>query len=86
MAAGPVFNFAMSIAIFAAFFWVNGIATDLPVVGKLTAIPGAVQELQPGDRITSVDGTATPDLKTFSDVIELLPQCNTVDINSLKLI
>lgn len=73
VAAGPAFNFIMSIAIFAGFFWVNGIARDLPVVGKLTQIPGAVQELQPGDRITSVNGTATPDLKTFVEVTDLLP-------------
>ncbi len=78
VAAGPVFNFLMSIAIFAGFFWVKGIATDLPVVGSLTEVPGVTQGLQPGDRITAIEGTPTPDLETFFTVADALPPAPVV--------
>lgn len=73
VAAGPMFNFALSILVFAGFYWVNGIATDLPVVGQVKDMPFAEQELLPGDRITAVDGTATPDMESFLRVSNALP-------------
>lgn len=73
VAAGPVFNFILSILVFAAFFMVNGIATDVPVVGELKKTPFQAESLLPGDRILAVDGSETPDLDTFVTATEALP-------------
>ncbi|MDZ7909430.1 MAG: RIP metalloprotease RseP [Gemmobacter sp.] len=79
VAAGPVFNFALSILVFAGFFWINGIATDLPVVGEVKPVPQAAQGLQPGDRIVAVDGQATPDLASFFTATrDLAPAATTL--------
>ncbi len=68
VAAGPMFNFILSILVFAGFFMVSGIATDLPVVGALKDSPYQGQSLEPGDRILAVEGQETPDLETFLTV------------------
>lgn len=60
VAAGPVFNFIMSIAVFAAIFMLRGVASDPLTVGEMYSIPGSVQELREGDEIVAIDGVATP--------------------------
>lgn len=79
VAAGPAFNFILSILVFAGFFLVQGIATEVPVVGKSRDLPGAMSQLQPGDRILAVGGLATPDNATFLTVVEGLRPEATVD-------
>lgn len=66
VAAGPVFNFLMSIAIFAVFVAIAGRATEEPVVGTLKPLPEDWATLQPGDRITSIGGVA---VETMEDVL-----------------
>ena len=78
VAAGPLFNFALSIAVFCGFFMVQGVATDQPVVGAMKPLPYQTQMLEPGDRILSVNGQATPDLETFVAVAQALPSSATV--------
>ena len=63
--AGPMFNFMLSILVFAGFFLVKGIATDLPVVGAMKSTPFAAQSLLPGDRVLAINGAKTPDLEQF---------------------
>jgi regulator of sigma E protease len=65
VAAGPLFNFALSILVFAGFFLWSGVATDTPTVGTLKDTPYAGQSLLPGDRILSINGIAMPDMQTF---------------------
>ena len=72
VAAGPAFNFLLSILLFAVFFLWQGIAIDEPVVGEVKAMPGFETALMPGDRILAVDGRDTPDLETFGTVTEAL--------------
>jgi len=72
VAAGPAFNFMLSILLFAVFFLWQGIAIDEPVVGKVNAMPGFETGLMPGDRILAVGGRDTPDLETFGTVAEAL--------------
>ncbi|MDG1280255.1 MAG: RIP metalloprotease RseP [Pseudorhodobacter sp.] len=72
VAAGPVFNFALSILVFAGFFLVNGVATDTPVVGKLKPLPFEGQSLLPGDKILAMDGTPTPDMTSFVEATTAL--------------
>jgi regulator of sigma E protease len=73
VAAGPVFNFVLSILIFAGFFMVQGIVTDRPVVGELRPLPAPVQELLPGDVILGIGGVPTPDNAAFIGATETLP-------------
>lgn len=78
VAAGPVFNFILSITIFAGLFLAKGIATDIPVVGTLKPIPAEVQELQPGDTILAVGGTRVADFAAFIDQADALPPASVV--------
>jgi regulator of sigma E protease len=76
VAAGPAFNFVLSILIFAAIFLGRGVASEDPVVGELVALPAEVQELRPGDVILSVGGRETPTLAEFfaaADALEPAP-------------
>ncbi|WP_299814959.1 RIP metalloprotease RseP [uncultured Jannaschia sp.] len=54
VAAGPVFNFVLSILIFAGFVLVLGRAVDRPVVGELVALPPGVETLAPGDEVLAI--------------------------------
>jgi regulator of sigma E protease len=67
VAAGPLFNFALSILVFAGFFLWNGIATDAPTVGTIKDTPFAAQSLLPGDVILAVNDVETPDMQSFVD-------------------
>nr|WP_237685062.1 RIP metalloprotease RseP [Szabonella alba] len=72
VAAGPVFNFILSILVFAGFFLYNGVATDRPVVGELKPTPFEGQSLLPGDLIVQLEGSETPDLAAFLRATEAL--------------
>ncbi|MCE6970487.1 RIP metalloprotease RseP [Cereibacter sphaeroides] len=72
VAAGPLFNFALSILVFCGFFMVSGVATDLPLVGQVKKLPFEGQTLEPGDRILSVNGQETPTLESFVTVASAL--------------
>ena len=57
VAAGPVANFILSIAIFAAFVLVMGTAADDAVVGKTLDLPPEIPALERGDEIVAIAGT-----------------------------
>lgn len=76
VAAGPVFNFALSILVFTAVFMVQGVARDPLTVGTLPPMPGAANELREGDQILAVAGLPTPgfgDADAWSQFTEALP-------------
>jgi len=67
IAAGPATNFLFAVAIFAAFFAVNGQSFTPPVIAKV--MPGtaaAAAGLRAGDRFVALDGTA---IARFEDVM-----------------
>ena len=68
VAAGPIFNFIMSIAIFAAIVMVEGRAVDEARVGAPKALPEGVATLEQGDLITAIDGQP---IETLQDVYTL---------------
>lgn len=78
VAAGPLFNFILSILVFAGFFLVYGIAADQPVVGVMKPVPFDGQSLLPGDKILSVAGVDTQDFETFVTVTRDLPAAAAV--------
>jgi regulator of sigma E protease len=66
IAAGPVANFLLAAALFAALFAVLGRPTASPVInGVLPDSPAAAAGLQPGDRITAIGKVP---VQHFSDV------------------
>lgn len=65
VAAGPVFNFILSIILFAGLAMSLGVAGDKPVVGYLEEDRGAERAgFQLGDRIAAIDGEP---VEAFSD-------------------
>lgn len=79
VAAGPAFNFILAILVFAGYFLVNGVATEDTVVGELKPTPFTGASLEPGDRITALNGTPTPDLETLYTVARALPPAPSVE-------
>ena len=75
VAAGPVFNFALSLIVFAAVFLATGVQKDPLTVGELRPMPASEQQLLPGDIVLEVAGTPFPDLDTddYSDFLDTLP-------------
>ena len=55
--AGPVFNFLLTIVVFAGLALWQGMPTDRPTIGEISALPGVEQPLQPGDVVLAVNGT-----------------------------
>lgn len=74
VAAGPAFNFILSILVFGGMILWQGTATDRPTVGALTELPAAVSELRRGDVITAIEGQDTPDYEALNALRETLPR------------
>ncbi|MDN5786209.1 RIP metalloprotease RseP [Pseudorhodobacter sp.] len=79
VAAGPVFNFILTIAIYFAVIMSLGIATDRPMVGEPNPMPNNTQTLRKGDLILAVNGKATPDLAEFVSTARAVPPSASVD-------
>lgn len=64
--AGPLFNFLLTIAVFAVMFTLYGRVVSEPMVAQVRPdSPAAVAGFQPGDRFVSVNGSP---VETFADV------------------
>jgi regulator of sigma E protease len=78
VAAGPVFNFILSIIVFAAVMMTQGKAIEPLAVGELKALPYEGVTLQPGDQLITINGTEVPahdpdNPDAFEDFISALP-------------
>lgn len=62
VAAGPLFNFALSILVFSGVFMIRGTASDPLTVGALRGLPGGHHQLRAGDQILGIAGTRAPGL------------------------
>ena len=81
VAAGPVFNFALSIIVFTLIFMSRGVVSEPITVGDLRPLPD-MQELQAGDVILEIAGTETPsfdDADGFDAFLTNLPKQPTLD-------
>lgn len=59
VSAGPVFNFVLSICVFAGLVLWQGLASDTVTVGRVLPAPAVYENrLQAGDEILSIDGKA----------------------------
>lgn len=81
--AGPLFNFILSILVFAAMPLFSGVATDTPEIAVLKPLPVA-SELAPGDRILAVNGQPAPDYETLNDIAEDMPKSATAEYLVLR--
>lgn len=61
VAAGPVFNFILSIAIFSAILMSRGVPSEPLTVGEIRMLPTGFHQLQKGDEILAIGGVETPD-------------------------
>ncbi len=84
VAAGPIFNFILSIVVFLGLFLASGVATNLPLIGSMKPLPFEGQSLLPGDQILSVAGIPTPDFDAFSEATTDLPVTSTVEYQVLR--
>lgn len=60
VAAGPVFNFIMSILVFAAVLYGQGTVRDPIAVGEFLALPDGSYDLREGDEIVAIAGKVAP--------------------------
>lgn len=68
VAAGPVANFLMSIAVFGAVMMSSGVVSERVAVGEINALPPEYgSELLPGDEILAIEGVPIPDYEAFYD-------------------
>jgi regulator of sigma E protease len=77
VAAGPVFNFILSILIFSAVMMSGGKTADPLTVGALKPLPVEGITLEPGDRVLSIEGQSLPDVaagEVYDDLIDALPR------------
>ncbi len=79
VAAGPIFNFILSIVVFTGFFMTFGVTAKLPIIGEMKTLPFEGQSLLPGDQILSVAGIETPDYDMFLSAVEDLPAAASID-------
>ncbi|MEP2530583.1 RIP metalloprotease RseP [Shimia sp.] len=63
VAAGPVFNFVLSIAIFAGVMMTNGRLGEELIVGDLRDLPNVEYTLKQGDQVLAIDGKPLPSLQ-----------------------
>ncbi|AXI54692.1 Regulator of sigma-E protease RseP (plasmid) [Pseudoseohaeicola sp. NH-UV-7] len=83
VAAGPAFNFALSILVFTGFALTNGVTAVPLAVGELRDMPPEqVQDLQPGDQIIEIGGLPVPDFtdaEAFDAFETKLPRASVLD-------
>ena len=82
VAAGPVFNFVLSIAVFTAVVLSTGVARDPLTVGDLRPLPVADRGLQTGDEVLEINATPVPSIEdgaAYSDFIASLPKEPTLN-------
>ena len=73
VAAGPVFNFILSILVFSAIMMGQGTARDPLTVNEVALLPTASAGLERGDVILAVEGQETPGVQGFGAFIDALP-------------
>lgn len=78
VAAGPVFNFILSVLVFGGIIMSQGKVAEPLEVGALKPLPAQGITLQPGDELVRIEGVALPEWQSededaFQDFIKQLP-------------
>lgn len=78
VAAGPVFNFALSILVFGAVLLGRGTVSEPLTIADLYPLSVAVQELEIGDEILSIEGQGFATLEELGPVVDALEPAQTL--------
>lgn len=71
-AAGPFANFLLAIVLFTGLFLYSGHTVMAPIIGSVTKdSPAAAAGIQPGDRVTRIDGTEISDFQQLPEIISI---------------
>ena len=74
VAAGPAFNFALSILVFFAIALSTGVSRDPLTVGEMRPLPQGSYALEPGDEVLGLNGTPIPEEdEAYSALLDALP-------------
>ncbi|MEM1352552.1 MAG: RIP metalloprotease RseP [Pseudomonadota bacterium] len=82
VAAGPVFNFILSIIVFSAVMINNGVSRDPLTVGEMRPLPAMAalgndaDVLRPGDTVLEIDGVTVPNMDSgyaYQNFVNALP-------------
>jgi regulator of sigma E protease len=65
--AGPVFNFILTVVVFAGLILWQGVPLERPVLGEMRPLPNVEQPLRAGDVVLEVNGTP---VEAFGDIYE----------------
>ena len=86
VAAGPVFNFALSILVFFGVAMTAGVAKDPLTVGEMRPLPAAQQGLLPGDELRAINGILLPgrEDEAYSGFLDRLPLEPTLQYQVLR--
>jgi regulator of sigma E protease len=80
VAAGPVFNFMLTLVIFFGMAMWLGIPRDPLTLRSVPVLPPTyVQELQPGDAILAIEGVEARSVQAFAAALEDLPVQRALD-------
>lgn len=78
--AGPVFNFLLSIVVFAGLVLWQGVPTERPTIGTIGTLPHTEQTLRPGDVVLAVNGKP---VTQFGDMLAIaleMPTPGPIDV------
>jgi len=78
VAAGPAFNFMLSILIFGLILLFTGRAVEEPRVGASVPLPAQFVPLREGDLITAINGTPVDTLGAVFEAADMAPPAPTV--------
>ncbi len=85
VAAGPIFNFILSILVFSAVILVQGRPVDPVTIDEMRPLPdGFAMDLLPGDQLISIAGIAVPPPDGFSVDIDGLPVEPVLDYSIIR--
>jgi regulator of sigma E protease len=84
VAAGPVFNFILSILVFGAILLARGNAIEPLTVGMMKPLPEQSRTLEPGDQIVAMNGQEIVDFEGFYAVTAALPIGGTIEYSVLR--
>jgi regulator of sigma E protease len=76
VAAGPIFNFALSIVVFTVVILTTGVSRDPLTVGEMRPLPVAADGLRSGDIILAIEGREMPamtDAEAYGALVDSLP-------------
>jgi regulator of sigma E protease len=78
--AGPVFNFLLTVVVFAGIAFWQGVPTERPTIGEIAALPGVEQPLRPGDVLLAVDGRPVASFEELYTAAQAMPEAAPMSV------